>query len=78
MTRTSKRFREKPHHAMFRTFATLYDADRLTEWWTVTNEVRFYRLRDAGLPVAAGFCHDGLGGLVVYFDQVALGPINLM
>lgn len=64
------RFRDKLHHAQFRTFGTLHSRDRLTEWWTVTNEETFYRLRDAGaIPYGTLFAHDGPGGLVVYLDS---------
>lgn len=60
--------KDKPHHTILRTCATLYNHDRLTEWWTVTNENRFYDIRDS-LPFDSLFVGPQGGGIIVYLDK---------
>ena len=56
------------HHTFLQTVGNLYRKDRFTEWWTVTNEARFYDYRHT-IPFTTLFCHTGKGGLVVYLDR---------
>ena len=58
----------KPHHTFLQTIGNLHEKDRITEWWTVTNEDKFYEMRDK-IPFVNLFCNLKPGGLVVYLDK---------
>ena len=46
---------------------------RYTEWWTITDEARFYEYRHT-IPFRTLYCHTDKGGLVVYLDHPEVTP----
>ena len=61
------------HHTFLQTVGNLYRKDHYTEWWTITDEARFYEYRHT-IPFRTLYCHTDKGGLVVYLDHPEVAP----
>ena len=63
------------HHTFLQTVGNLYRKDRCTEWWTITDESRFYEHRHT-IPFRTLYCKNVVVDEVVINDGLSAETIQ--